>query len=1104
MYPSVDSRPDFPQMEQEILQYWEEHRVFERSVEQNKSGEPFTFYDGPPFATGLPHYGHIMVGVLKDAVQRYNTMLGKYLPRRFGWDCHGLPVEYETEKLLGISGKSAIEAYGIGKFNEACRSIVQKFTAEWRNTVRRSGRWVDFDNEYRTMDSDYMESIWWVVKQLWDKDLLYQGHYILPYCPRCSTVLSNHDVALGGYREIHDPSLIVRFPLLASAYPKLPASFRQDAAPLAFLAWTTTPWTLPANLGLALNPDFDYALVPDHNEPGSYLILLHSKVGELLGEGAEVLATARGRELAGLEYQPPFDYFAELRNEGAFRSHCGDFVSAEEGCGVVHCAPGFGEDDYRLLQAAGVPVLTPVDEECRYTEEVPDLAGQFVRDANKNVIHKLKEQRIVFRQEQILHSYPHCWRCESPLIYRAISSWFVKVESLRERLLKTNSQIYWVPGHLREGRFGNWLRNARDWSISRNRYWGNPIPIWQCEAGHRRCISGRAELEELTGRKIDDLHKHYIDELEFDCSECAAQGAQRKMRRVSEVLDCWFESGAMPYAQNHYPFENKEWFEQNFPAHFINESLDQTRGWFYTLTVLSTALFDCPAFKSCVTSGMILAEDGKKMSKSLRNYTPPEEIMDNFGADAMRLYLLSSAVVKGEPIRFSDTGVRNVLKNIILPLWSAYSFYVTYANADRIFPSGTSQNPLNPQNPLDQWILSELETLIESFRTAMEQLFLPQAVTPLLGFIDLLNNWYIRRSRRRFWRSSPHSQGNGLSDDRDKLEAYSTLHHVLRQLARICAPLIPFVSEKIFLGLRVAQQQIAGTPDAPGTAGGHAQVDSVHLCRFPEVQHTLRRPGLESQMSLARRCVALGRSLRAREQIRNRQPLSEARIVTRDEREKALLRELLELIAEELNVKHVYINENEEELVHYSAKANFRVLGKLLGKDMKALAAEVEKLGSESIVRLLGGAELPIRYAQQQTFMLCAEYLDIRRREREGFCVLNEGSLTLALQTSISCDLYREGLMRDMVRLVQNLRKEADLEITQRIEILAGGSATVMETLDQFGGELMTETLADTWHWQEATEALESYRIGGEQSTADGSEGVYLGIRVAANPSGKP
>ncbi|MEM9423323.1 MAG: isoleucine--tRNA ligase [Spirochaetota bacterium] len=1077
MYPPVDSRPNFPAMEEEILKFWDEHHIFERSVEQNKGKEPFTFYDGPPFATGLPHVGHIMVGVLKDAVQRYNTMLGKYLPRRFGWDCHGLPVEYEAEKSLGISGKRAIEEWGIGKFNEACRGIVQKFAGEWRRTVRRSGRWVDFESEYRTMDLPYMESIWWVVRQLWDKGLLYRGYYILPYCPRCSTVLSNHDVALGGYRDIHDPALTVRFPLAETARKALPPAFRaaieearggeKVAEPkIFFLAWTTTPWTLPANLGLALHPDFDYALVADEGQ--GYAIVLRSKVPELFDSELSIRAVAKGKELSGLEYLPLFDYFSNLRENGAFRSHCGEFVTAEDGCGIVHCAPGFGEDDYKLLRAAGVPVVAPIDEECCYTEEVSDFAGRFVRDANKDIGHYLKNAGAVFRQEQILHAYPHCWRCEQPLIYRAISSWFVKVESLRPKMLESNAQIYWVPDHLREGRFGNWLEGARDWSISRNRYWGNPIPIWECEMGHQRCLGSRAELEELTGAKVEDLHKHLIDHLEFACEICAASGQKSHMRRVSEVLDCWFESGAMPYAQIHYPFENKDWFEQNFPAHFINESLDQTRGWFYTLTVLSTALFGRPAFRSCVTSGMILAEDGKKMSKSLRNYTPPDEIMDSLGADALRLYLLSSAVVRGEPIRFADSGVRHVLKSIILPLWNAYSFYVTYANVDGMAPK---MAPQNPQNPLDQWILSELETLIERFRTAMEQLFLPQAVIPLLDFIDLLNNWYIRRSRRRFWKSV---------QDNDKGDAYATLWFVLTQLMRITAPLIPFISEKIFRGLQ----------EEEATAGA---VVSVHLCAFPTVRQEMRRPELEAQMSLARRCVSLGRSLRAQQQIRNRQPLAEVRLVSRDDWERTVLEGLVDLIAEELNVKRVVVDSHEEEWVRYSAKANFRVLGKILGKDMKALAAEVEKLGSKDIAGILNGGKYTASFGAGREFLLESEHLDIRRQEKEGFCVLNEGNLTVALQTMVDAELYREGLIRDTVRLVQNLRKEADLHVAERIDIQIGGSAVLKASLEEFGSLLLQETLGNRWLWFEDASGLKNYSIGGEQGDGE-TEAVWLNI----------
>lgn len=1049
MYPNIPQQVKFPELEKEILKFCDEHNVFERSIEQNKDEESYSFYDGPPFATGLPHYGHIMVGVLKDAVLRYQTMHGRYVPRRFGWDCHGLPVEYETEKLLGISGKRAIEEYGIDRFNEACRGIVQKFTEQWRSTVRRSGRWVSFENEYRTMDPDYMESIWWVMKQLWDKKLLYKGYYILPYCPRCSTVLSNHDVALGGYKDIHDPALTAKFRLVADA--RIPESQQQE---VSFLAWTTTPWTLPSNMGLAVHAELNYSLVEDPENKASLLILASNKVAEFCGEDAQALRTFKGAELAGLSYIPLFDYYEDLRSDGAFRVHCGDFVSAEDGCGIVHCSSGFGEDDYKLMSAAGVPVVAPVDGECRFTEEVKEWEGVFVRDANKSIIQHLKDAGSVFKAEQILHAYPHCWRCESPLIYRAITSWFLKVEAIKDRIVAANQKIYWVPEHLKDGRFGNWLGNAKDWSISRNRYWGNPIPIWECANGHQVCVGSRRELQELSGGPLaSDLHKHFIDQKKFKCRECG-----EIMERVPEVLDCWFESGAMPYAQIHYPFENKHWFHHNFPADFINESLDQTRGWFYTLTVLSVALFDEPPFKNCVVSGMILAEDGKKMSKSLRNYTPPEDIMESFGADAMRLYLLSSVVVKGEPIRFSDNDVRETLKSIILPLWNAYSFYVTYANADKVFPSGP---PENPQNPLDQWILSELETLVEKFSQAMDKLLLPQAVSPLLNFIDLLNNWYIRRSRRRFWKGE---------QDADKQDAYATLYYVLMQVVRVAAPLIPFVTEKIYQGLQV---QTEGSAEA-------GQADSVHLGRFPQSVAENRNAELEEKMLLARRCVSLARALRAQYKIRNRMPLAQARIVTRNPAEKAYLIELIELIKEELNVKEVLIDEDEATLVSYKAKANFRVLGKILGKDMKTAAAELEKLDSQSIGQILDGGEFELQFAGAnfQSYKITAELLEVQRLEREGFHVLNEGSLTLALQTEISDELYQEGLVRDMIRIVQNLRKEADLEISQRISLRVNGSSKLEEALGKFGSELKQETQADEWHWDGSLTDASSFDLG--------------------------
>ncbi|MBT3272279.1 MAG: isoleucine--tRNA ligase, partial [Spirochaetales bacterium] len=718
MYRPVDSKVNFPLMEEHILEFWKKHEVFKESIRRRDGNDEFVFYDGPPFATGLPHYGNFVPGIIKDIIPRFKTMQGKLVERRFGWDCHGLPVEYEMEKELGISGKKDIESYGISKFNEACRSIVLRYTKEWESIITRLGRWVDFENDYKTMDPDYMESIWWVVKQLWEKGLVYEGHYILPYCPRCSTVLSNHELNLGGYEDVHDPAITVKFKI-------------RDMESTYFLAWTTTPWTLPSNLALALGEDIDYVKVKDGSE---YYILAEERLEHYYDDpsGYEIVEERKGADLKDIFYEPLFPYFSELSEQKAFRTFIADYVTTEDGTGIVHIAPGFGEEDYNLLKGTGISTVVPIDEEGNFTDEVPDFSGQFVKDADKGIIRRLKEENKLIRRENYLHSYPHCWRCSSPLIYRAISSWFVNTQKIKSNMLEANEKISWIPEHLQEGRFGKWLENARDWAISRNRYWGNPIPVWKCEdCSETICVGSRKELEEKSGVYAEDLHKHFVDSIAILCT-CGGS-----MKRIPEVLDCWFESGAMPYGQNHYPFENKEHFEEHFPADFIAEGTDQTRGWFYTLTILAAALFDGPAFEQVIVNGIVLTPDGKKMSKSAKNYSDPVEVIDEYGADALRMFLMNSGVVRAEDLRYSNDGVKEVLKNILIPLWNAYSFYVTYANIDSVTPDGA---PPNPENPLDRWILSEAEGLVQEVTESLEGYEVQKAIQPITNFIDLLNN----------------------------------------------------------------------------------------------------------------------------------------------------------------------------------------------------------------------------------------------------------------------------------------------------------------------------------------------------------------------------
>ncbi|QEN07002.1 isoleucine--tRNA ligase [Oceanispirochaeta crateris] len=1031
MYTPVEPRVDFPKMEEKIQKFWEENSIFEKSISNRDGAEDFVFYDGPPFATGLPHFGHFVPGTLKDIIPRYQTMKGKRVERRFGWDCHGLPVEYEMEKELGISGKTEIEKYGVAKFNEACRSIVLRYTSEWRETITRMGRWVDFDNDYKTMDANYMESIWWVVKSLWEKDLIYKGHYILPTCPRCSTPLSNHELNLGGYKDVNDPAITIRFKALDV----------DDNDNTYFLAWTTTPWTLISNLALTLGAEIDYVKVKDGDE---FYILAAERLGAYYKseEDYEIIWTRKGKDLTGLSYEPIFPYFLNRKDQGAFKTFTGDHVSTEDGTGIVHTASGFGEEDYAVLKDTGIEVVCPVDDEGQFTKEVPEYAGRFVKDCDKDIMTRLKEEGKLVKRDQILHSYPHCWRCSSPLIYKAVGSWFVDIDKVKDKMLSNNDKVNWVPEHLKKGRFGKWLENARDWAISRNRYWGNPIPIWECDSCETRvCIGSKAELKEKSGVEVEDLHKHFVDDITFECT--CGKGT---MRRIPEVLDCWFESGSMPYAQVHYPFENKEWFEANFPAQFICEGLDQTRGWFYTLTILAASLFDSPAFENVVVNGLVLAEDGKKMSKSLRNFTDPGEVINNFGADALRLFLMNSAVVHGEGLKYSDEGVKDVLKSIIIPLWNSYSFFVTYANIDREAPSAP---PENPDNPLDQWILSETLHMVQDVTAQLDVYDIQKAIEPILKFIDLMNNWYIRRSRRRFWKSE---------NDGDKLQAYGTLWHALITLVKVASPFIPFVTEEIYRNLK--------TDDMP---------ESIHLCDYPTAQEDQRDQILEHKMALTQQTVSMGRALRAVHNLKTRQPLKAMHIVTRNTDEKRILREMEDIIAEELNVKEVYFRENEEDLVEYSVKANFRVLGKQLGKDMKAAASKIAELSSTEILSLLEGATLSVSFdgAQFNSVDITSESVVIQRSEKENLKVLNEGNLTIALDPEITEDLLQEGMVRDIVRSIQNLRKESGLEVTDRIKLFISGSDSVKAAVESFEDNLLSETLGDSWVWENHDNAFE-------------------------------
>ena len=991
---------DLPELDTRVLRRWDESEAFRASVEMRPLEREYTFYDGPPFASGRPHYGHILAGIIKDIVPRYWTMRGRRVERRFGWDTHGLPVEMEVEQRLGISGPRQVEELGVAEFNEACRAMVEVTTAEWEELTRRIGRWVDFANDYKTMDPEFMESVWWVFRSLWEKGLVYRAFKVLPYSWAAGTTLSNFEVSLGGYRDIEDPALTVRLEVLDFADrggPVRPGDY--------LTIWTTTPWTLPGNLAVAVGEDVDYAAV---EEAGRRYWVAASQVEEVFGEPREPVAVAPGRALLGAAYRPPFDYFEDRRSLGAFRVVPSPDVTTDEGTGLVHMAPAYGEADLYALAAAGIDtIVDPVDMEARFTAAVPPLAGLHVHESDDEIIGLLGSSGVLMKSERIVHAYPFCYRTDQPLIYKAIPTWFVRVEPLRDRMVELNKTIHWVPEAVGANRFGNWLEDARDWAVSRNRFWGSCIPVWECRAcGYQDCIGRRADLEARSGVWLDDLHKHIVDEVTYPCPECPGDGdGSGIMVRVPEVLDCWFESGSMPYAQLHYPFDDPERFPRKFPADFIAEGLDQTRGWFYTLHVLAAALFDDVAFRNCIVNGMILAEDGRKMSKRLKNYPAPSKMLDRYGGDAVRAYLIDSPVLRAEPLRFSEKGVHEVVRTVILPLWNAYSFFTTYAEADGIgFEDLRGAPPPGERPEIDRWILSVLQSLIGQTNRLMEGYYLYAVVSPALGFVNDLTNWYVRRSRRRFWRTR-------AGHERDKRAAFATLYEVLVTFSRLLAPVLPFITDEIHAGL------------VPG-------VSSVHHTDYPAVSTDIIDEELERSMAVARRVVTLARSLRSNHGVGVRQPLARLTVVSRDPDVVAAVGRHRPIISEEINVERVDTSGDELAVVELAVKANFKRLGPRLGAAVKQVAEALTALSASEAASLVETGGISIG-----PHALTIDDVVITRRPRTGLAVASDGALSVALDIELTDELRSEGLAREVVSRIQRARRDRNLAVSDRIRV---------------------------------------------------------------------
>ena len=1011
MYKKVSTDMNFVEREKQVEKFWEDNQIFEKSMKVREGNPSYVFYDGPPTANGKPHIGHVETRVIKDMIPRYRTMKGYQVPRKAGWDTHGLPVELEVEKKLGLDGKDQIEKYGVEPFIEQCKESVWKYEGMWEDFSHTVGFWADMKNPYVTYHNDYIESEWWALKEIWKKGLLYEGHKIVPYCPRCGTPLSSHEVAQG-YKDVKERSAVVRFKVKG-----------EDAY---ILAWTTTPWTLPSNVALCVNPDEDYVKV---TSKGYTYYMAAALVDTVLGEGAEVLEHYQGKDLEFKEYEPLFPY-AEKRigNKKAYYVVCDTYVTLTDGTGVVHIAPAFGEDDSKVGHRYDLPFVQLVNEKGEMTEETP-WAGTFCKKADMAVLQALEDKDLLFDAPLFEHSYPHCWRCDTPLIYYARETWFIRMTAVKEDLIRNNNTINWIPESIGKGRFGDWLENVQDWGLSRNRYWGTPLPVWQCECGHQDCIGSIEELKEKADNCPDDieLHRPYIDAVTIKCPKCG-----KEMHRVPEVIDCWFDSGSMPFAQHHYPFENKEIFEKQFPAQFISEAVDQTRGWFYSLLAISTLLFNKAPYENVIVLGLVQDENGQKMSKSKGNAVDPFDALQTYGADAIRWYFYTSSA-PWLPSRFAGKTVVEGQRKFMGTLWNTYAFFVLYANIDN-FDATKYSLEYDKLAVMDKWLLSRLESTVKAVDDNLANYRIPEAAKALKSFVDGMSNWYVRRSRERFW-------AKGM--EQDKINAYMTLYTALVTVAKAAAPMIPFMTEDIY-------QNLVKSIDASAP-------ESIHLCDFPEVHENWIDPKMEEDMADLLEIVVMGRAARNTANIKNRQPIGTMYVKS----EFQLSEFYKEIIEDELNVKEVVFKDDIADFISYSFKPQMRTVGPKYGKLLNKIKTVLSELdGNKAMAELKSTGELKLDIDGQEIVLL-EEDLLIDMAQMEGYVSESDHTITVVLDTNLTPELIEEGFVRELVSKIQTMRKEAGFEVMDKIRVYAKDNDKIVDIMKNHGDEIKSEVLAE-------------------------------------------